>query len=64
MSTSNRRRESVMALANRAVCLQKLAVLPEAVQAQERAIHCIWLSCFLRRWMGPLSIWLGSPALI
>ena len=33
------RRESVMALANRAVCLQKLAVLPEAVQAQERAIR-------------------------
>ena len=33
------RRESVMALANRAVCLQKLARLPEAVMAQERAIR-------------------------
>ena len=33
------RRESVIALANYAVCLQKLARLPEAVQAQERAIR-------------------------
>ena len=33
------RRESVMALANRAVCLQKLARLQEAVLAQERAIR-------------------------
>ena len=33
------RRESVMALANRAVCLHKLARLPEAVMAQERAIR-------------------------
>ena len=33
------RRESVMALANRAVCLHKLARLPEAVVAQERAIR-------------------------
>ena len=33
------RRESVMALANRAVCLHKLARLPEAVLAQERAIR-------------------------
>ena len=34
-----RRRESVMALANRAVCLHKLFRLPEAVAAQERAIR-------------------------
>ena len=33
------RRESMMALANRAVCLHKLARLPEAVAAQERAIR-------------------------
>ena len=33
------RRESMMALANRAVCLHKLARLPEAVLAQERAIR-------------------------
>ena len=33
------RRESMMALANRAVCLQKLSRLPEAVSAQERAIR-------------------------
>ena len=33
------RRESVMALANKAVCLHKLARLPEAVVAQERAIQ-------------------------
>ncbi len=33
------RRESVMALANRAVCLHKLSRLPEAVVAQERAIR-------------------------
>ena len=33
------RRESVIALANRAVCLHKLARLPEAVISQERAIR-------------------------
>ena len=33
------RRESAMALANRAVCLHKLDRLPEAVAAQERAIR-------------------------
>ena len=33
------RRESVIAFANRAVCLQKLARLSEAVLAQERAIR-------------------------
>ena len=33
------RRESAMALSNRAVCLHKLAFFPEAVAAQERAIH-------------------------
>ena len=34
-----KRRESVIALANLAVCLHKLARLPEAVAAQERAIR-------------------------
>ena len=35
-----KRRESVIALANLAVCMHKLARLPEAVAAQERAIRC------------------------
>ena len=54
-----------MALANRAVCLHKLARLSEAVVAQERAIrlHLAQYAPSLY-WMLRLSTWLGSPALI